>query len=456
MGDDFDMREHHSSQQPPPTSNGSATTTGQGSGAGGEEADQHMTSSKKGLFPVVMLRCCAAAVIFSLGLVLADLLVDAEVTAPGLATVGATVLALWVLLPLWRKPAHPVGVGTAAGFVAERGGSATVQRRPAESLARHEAAHAVVAHALGHRVTHVTIAATGQTGGSTGVEYATGGRVTVDRIAITYAGPWAEGTGDVVYQIPGDFYDDYTALMRLALAASINDRYQRTPNELFDAGVHLARAIVADNTEAIEAVAAALVSTERQRDLDEAETTALMQKHQVSLRTTEMPEPAADGAATVGDHTHRSLDPYGSSAIELSESPEFLYSQDFLAMFESENRGHLAALRYFRDVMEKAWSGIGCDWEQHRAPDDDRVGDILLTGREDDPLLCPDGPVGCTRLEFYDSDDNGPDQPPTFTHYTFAADELLSPAGVRLLGLALTAGAGNAFTVPNDLERTMP
>ncbi|WP_394941162.1 hypothetical protein [Psychromicrobium sp. YIM B11713] len=149
-----------------------------------------------------------------------------------------------------------------------------------QKRAQHEAAHAVVAYALGHRVLSASIVSQGMIGGRVAWRHHSDVLASVDHIAVTFAGPLAEGTGDVIEQ-GIQYTDDYSALLRTAIAASITDQAQRTPTQIIDDGTRLARCLVEDHAGAIEAVAAALLSTEAKHDLEEGELRELMERHSV-------------------------------------------------------------------------------------------------------------------------------------------------------------------------------
>lgn len=75
--------------------------------------------------------------------------------------------------------------------------------------------------------------------------------------------------------------DDYSLLLRTAIAASITDSEARTPTEILDAGTKIARRLVAEHSVAIAALADELLTTGENHDLGEAEIRALMQLHHV-------------------------------------------------------------------------------------------------------------------------------------------------------------------------------
>lgn len=245
-----------------------------------------------------LLRFAAALGLLYIAVPFADAFESIEVTAPGL------VLTVIVLVAL-----HLFGTGTAKLIAPRRSiavaggdyvlGSARLGRSPAmmlhkdlEKRARHEAAHAVVAHALGHLVLSASVAPDRGSGGRVVWRHsdAAFAQASIDHIAVTFAGPLAEQTGDVV-QAAENGADDYSALLRTAIAASITDPENRTPGEILDAGTKTARRLVLRHSRAIEALTYELLATEEKRDLGEDEIRGLMQLHHV--RPHQGPDPHA-------------------------------------------------------------------------------------------------------------------------------------------------------------------
>lgn len=224
----------------------------------------------------------ALAVIIITGPV-ARLFADVKVTAPGLVVVlGLFIAARLVLIGAVRftRP-DPVALSAAADVPMARA-RALGEVRSAELRARHEAAHAVVAHALGHRVLVATIVTDGDSGGRVTWRHKDPSMAlaSIDHVTVAFAGPLAEQTGDVVSAAQGGA-DDYSAMMRTSIAASITDPLRRSPGEILDAGTKEARRLIRLHPRAIDALAAELLSTEGRRDLDEDEIRGLMQLHRV-------------------------------------------------------------------------------------------------------------------------------------------------------------------------------
>lgn len=155
-------------------------------------------------------------------------------------------------------------------------------RRRWRSGATCTSAHAVVAHALGHLVLSASVVSDRGSGGRVTWRHkdATFALASVDHVAIAFAGPLAGRTGDVVLTAENGT-DDYSALLRTSIAASITDPESRTPGEILDAGTKAARRLVAAHAEAINALADELLATEGKYDLGEARIRELMQLHHV-------------------------------------------------------------------------------------------------------------------------------------------------------------------------------
>lgn len=222
------------------------------------------------------LRIVLSAVTLAVAIRLAPWLDGVPVTASGLFVVAVGLWALWQVARAISRFTQPQTYRPTLSAV-----SALTGQRPALNRARHEAAHAVVAHALGYKVLEISIRMEGASGGFVNHQAARDDRLwAFHRIAITFAGPLVEARGDVIQPHDG-LMDDYSSMMRSAIAASITDPAKRTPNELLDDGTRLARRLVTDHATAIEAVAQALLAQTTTHELTMDEFGSLMNEHTV-------------------------------------------------------------------------------------------------------------------------------------------------------------------------------
>lgn len=217
-----------------------------------------------------IIRLIALVALVNVVLPMADTFADLEVTTRGLLHVVFWVALVWTLSKflvdtfrmLFTRPTAAVRVaplGTAR--LRPPRGHPPSERSPEERerMARHEAGHAVVAHALGHQVTKVTIVPNPerQSGGHTIWRHRDDAPVSIDHVAVTYAGPLAEGSG-YAPAFPLE-HDDFTRMWRWSVAASVIDEAQRTPGEVIDAGARLARRLLDEHSQIVSRLAAALV-----------------------------------------------------------------------------------------------------------------------------------------------------------------------------------------------------
>jgi hypothetical protein len=173
---------------------------------------------------------------------------DAPVTWRGLALLGVLFVVASAVLRAARD-AHTL-LRDHETYRLQRG-------TPAEN-ARHEAAHAVVAHKLGHDVLAVSVRPSARSGGDTQWVHRDNLPSSVDHAAIAYAGPLATGVGNTLPHTSS--HEDDTALMwRHAVAASISDPQCLSPHEVIEQAATSARAILAADADAIDRVAAALI-----------------------------------------------------------------------------------------------------------------------------------------------------------------------------------------------------
>lgn len=218
---------------------------------------------------------------------LADALDGVAVTAPGLILfVAATASCALVLPGLWRlvkrdRFSPPLSVSATT-----EGGGTVVVALPAlaqdrKDRARHEAAHAVAVHALGHQLMRLSIRALGNSGGRTAWRHRDGVLASVDHVTVSFAGPLADGR-----RIPSkplaDGGDDQSRMLYDAIDASIADAQGRSPVEIIDIGTRKARHIIVEHEKAIDDLAQLLVDTEEKRDLQADELAAFMQTHNVT------------------------------------------------------------------------------------------------------------------------------------------------------------------------------
>lgn len=235
----------------------------------------------------VILWMSIAMLVLQFGYVVATQLEGVEVTAPGLARVATIVMTLKIFdvairgfLRDHRSHVASVEAARARMPIASMRPTSNQQeiKRSLETRARHEAAHAVVAHVLGHLVVSASIAPLGSSGGRVAWQHKTNSLASVDHIAIGFAGPLAEGTGDV---LPGHLRhdDDYSKLLHMSMAASVTDPAARTPTQILDEGTAVARRLIAEHATAIDVLTKALLTTDEERDLDEHEIQRLLDEH---------------------------------------------------------------------------------------------------------------------------------------------------------------------------------
>jgi hypothetical protein len=201
----------------------------------------------------------------------------AALSVPGLILLGTLAVGGWLFYRWFIRPtvnrlfARSAGLGAAESthLALANADNPPMGKAvyPLQVRARHEAAHVVTALALGHTVRQVNITARGRVGGTTSWDHREGlNLASVDAVAVLYAGPLVEATGDVV-GAPGGT-DDYSLLLRTAIGASITDPQRRSPTQILHDGSVLARRIVAEHRDAITALADALVATDGQTSLD--------------------------------------------------------------------------------------------------------------------------------------------------------------------------------------------
>jgi hypothetical protein len=239
-----------------------------------------------------VIRVLVAAVLIWIAVPFAGVFEGVEVTAPGLVKTSLLLLALWLLVTGFSKvfaPARHIAV-EAPGYGLEParlvGSTWLTIRRSRELRARHEAAHAVAAFALGHQVLSASVAPDRGSGGRVMWRHRNPALAlaSVDHVAIAYAGPLAERTGDV-YETAQEGSDDYSTLMRTAIAASITDPEARTPSEILDEGTRCARRLIEAHAQAVDALTRLLIATDEERDVLEEEIAALMRLHGVGSRS---------------------------------------------------------------------------------------------------------------------------------------------------------------------------
>lgn len=154
-----------------------------------------------------------------------------------------------------------VGVGVVKGVSAVRSRRSaphrTGSRYPVEVRARHEAAHAVVAHVLGAKVKSISTVVLPGSGGRTNVSFPEG--LPVDsEVAILLAGPIEDGG---VSGIAADGSDDYTmATMRAVKAVVRGD--DRSVSDILRSAERLAARILADHRNSVVRIAAAMSAGE--------------------------------------------------------------------------------------------------------------------------------------------------------------------------------------------------
>lgn len=231
-----------------------------------------------------VLRIAYATILVWFGYQIAPTFTGLEVTAPGLVIIAALILAAAQITRAFirifeRQPA--IDHGSAAHMTAV---PALTLHKTLPARSRHEAGHAVVAGALGHRVVVVSVSTCGASGGRTIWRHRDSDLVdaSVDHVAVAFAGPLAERTGDVVDSADGS--DDYSLLMRTAIAAAVIDPQRRAPTEILDAGVALARGLLAEHAAAVDVIADKLISTDGTTDLDEEQINRLLKSTGVVAR----------------------------------------------------------------------------------------------------------------------------------------------------------------------------
>ena len=178
------------------------------------------------------------------------LLPDEPITWPGAAFMVAMVMMCVLVVRMSRS------AGRWERFLRRRAEAPV--GLAADVRARHEAAHAVVAHRLGHIVESVSITPEGISGGRVVWRHRDGAICSVDHMTISYAGPLADGAG-VTFVGTRDVEDDASLLLRQAVAVSSIDDRDLTPSQALDLAVTEARRLVDVADREIDCVAAALI-----------------------------------------------------------------------------------------------------------------------------------------------------------------------------------------------------
>lgn len=205
---------------------------------------------------------------------------DHVITAEVLIAIVAVLLAVDRLRLLVRAlfpPSTGAGLGgTALADGAMPLGVAGQLHRSLEVRARHEAAHAVAVHVLGHRIDAVSVSITGRSGGRVSWTHHEGVLASIDHVIVCFIGPLAERTGDVMPVSPRAD-DDYSVMLRTAIAASITDPEERSVVDVLEVASEKARKILRDHRAEIEALTDALVATDGTQDLSVDEVLATVQ-----------------------------------------------------------------------------------------------------------------------------------------------------------------------------------
>lgn len=143
----------------------------------------------------------------------------------------------------------PGGLGSATKLALER----------LKTRARHEAAHAVVVRALGHRLMRVTTVPTAANAGHTAWQHREDAPASIDHVVVALAGPISESSATAT--IPGslqDHHDDHAFALRQALSVSLADGEARTSAQVLDEATAAARRILSEHAEDVDRLAEAL------------------------------------------------------------------------------------------------------------------------------------------------------------------------------------------------------
>lgn len=206
---------------------------------------------------------------------------DETLTVQTVIVLGAAILAVDRLRRLIRTLVPPSSGAVLGRTPVDDGavllGHVAQLHRSLERRARHEAAHAVAVHELGHRIDSVSVSINGRSGGRVSWTHREGVLASVDHVAICFIGPLAEQTGDVMPATPAAD-DDYSVMLRTAIAASITDPEERSAASILEAASEQARHILREHSVEIESLATALVASDGTRDLTGDEVLAVLRE----------------------------------------------------------------------------------------------------------------------------------------------------------------------------------
>lgn len=215
----------------------------------------------------LLLRVALGLLLFTLGPALSQSTPDVEITARGLVDALLTGFLLLLLLEIVLLTIHMTVDKIRSTLIRSGPASQSAVRghgigralipRTIQLRARHEAAHAVAALVLGHRLQQASTLPEGASGGRVRWSHAHGHPSSIDHVTITLIGPIAEGIGDVLDAQHGT--DDHTLALRQALAASSRANQTLSVVEILDHATHRARQLLKDYEDHIEAVTQMLI-----------------------------------------------------------------------------------------------------------------------------------------------------------------------------------------------------
>ncbi len=205
-----------------------------------------------------------------------QILTDAKAT-PGqiaaiiitLISIGCFVRALNRIVQETFRIDEPV-INGAEGSLGVARMAAPLSEAQRVRIARHEAGHALVAIALGHKVTRMSIAPKGVSAGRTHWQHKDNVILSLDHLTVAYAGAIAD---KVLTRRPhsptGD--DDVSILLRDAISLSTFDPEGRSPHELLALALTRARGILESEHALLDVLTKMLARTEGKRDLEHEE-----------------------------------------------------------------------------------------------------------------------------------------------------------------------------------------
>lgn len=223
-------------------------------------------------FAAFFLRFLAAIVILGIATVIARGMDGVVVTAPDLIMIVAGILAFSLvargLVNLMRRDNPPISSAMFDSGV-------RAPRRLISNRARHEAGHAVVAHALGHRLMGLSIEVVDNSGGRTIWGHRDDLASSIDHVAVSFAGPLAETMHDPGASLLSGS-DDRDKLLHDAIAAFVSDPEGRSPVQIIEEGTRLARSILSERSRDVDDLTRLLMDTKGKRDMTEEELSAFM------------------------------------------------------------------------------------------------------------------------------------------------------------------------------------